>query len=86
MPWSSDYGVIFGFTQLIAWAKCIRKLKGGKATGYDGLTTEHLVYAHPLAVTLGLRFGVVPTDFGCGVVIPLLMVMLLLVTTIEALP
>jgi len=56
----------------------ISKLKGGKAAGHDGLTPEHLWYAHPIIVTLItylfkliIRFGVVPTDFGCGVIIPL---------------
>lgn len=58
--------------------RCFKKLKRGKAAGRDGLMPEHLLYAHPTAVTLLthlfqliIRFGVVPTDFGCGIIIPL---------------
>jgi len=58
--------------------RCVSKLKGGKASGHDGLTPEHLWHAHPIIISLltylfkiVVRFGVVPTDFGCGVVIPL---------------
>ena len=54
------------------------KLKCGKATGYDGLTAEHIVHAHPiLIVLLSLLYqmlvlhGIVPTAFGQGIVIPL---------------
>ena len=57
---------------------CINKLKRGKAAGHDELTTEHLLYAHPmLLVLLSLLFdmlilyGTVPLDFGKGIIIPL---------------
>jgi exonuclease III len=60
-------------------ADCLAKLKWGKAAGCDGLMTEHLVYAHPLLVTLlSLLFqlildnGVVPSKFGEGIIIPLI--------------
>ena len=58
---------------------CIGKLKRGKAAGHDGLTAEHISLAHPIiAVHVALLFrilflhGIVPDDFGCGIVIPLL--------------
>jgi len=58
--------------------RCMNKLKRGKAAGLDGLTSEHLLYAHPVVVTLITHLfkliyqcGIVPTDFGCGVIIPL---------------
>ena len=58
---------------------CIRKMKMGKAAGVDGLTTEHLLYCHPLiTVQLSLiftsmvKFGYVPPDFGVGIIIPLI--------------
>ena len=57
---------------------CIRKLKCGKAAGCDGLTAEHLLYAHPILSMLlshlfdmMLKCNVVPTDFGKGIIIPL---------------
>jgi len=31
------------------------KLKCGKAAGYDGLTAEHIVYAHPILIVLLVR-------------------------------
>jgi len=50
------------------------KLKCGKAAGYDGLTAEHIVYAHSiLIVLLSLLYqmlvlhGIVPTAFGQGI-------------------
>jgi len=55
---------------------CIRRLKRGKAAGHDELTVEHLVHAHPiLVVLLSLLFniiilhGIVPLDFGKGIII-----------------
>jgi len=60
--------------------RCISKLKGGKAAAHDGLTTEHLWYAHPIIATLityiclnltSVLEQSLPTDFGCGVAIPL---------------
>ena len=54
------------------------KLKCGKAAGYDGLTAEHIVCAHPILIVLLSLFyqmlvlhGIVPTAFGQGIVIPL---------------
>jgi len=54
--------------------RCINKLKRGK----DGLTSERLLYVHPVVVTLITHLfklifqcKIVPTDFGCGVIIPL---------------
>ena len=53
-------------------------LKGGKAAGMDGLTAEHLFYAPPVVIRLLsflfqliVHFGLVPTDFACGLIIPL---------------
>jgi len=55
--------------------KCILSLKSGKAPDYDGLTAEHLQYAHPcLGLTiiisrlfeLILAYRVVSDGFGFG--------------------
>ena len=58
--------------------QCIRKMKLGKASGLDGIETEHLVHAHPrLVVLISLLFnqmlvhGRVPSSFGLGIIIPL---------------
>jgi exonuclease III len=58
--------------------KCIKDLKMGKAAGGDGLTSEHILYSHPLlTVLLTVLFnililhGYVPTDFTKGIVIPI---------------
>jgi len=32
--------------------KCLQKLKQGKASGPDDLTSEHLIYAHPYLIVL----------------------------------
>ena len=57
---------------------CIAQLKNGKAPGHDGLTAEHITFAHPiLFVSLSLLFnmlylyGTVPDAFGVGIAIPL---------------
>jgi len=54
-------------------------MKFGKAAGPDGLSTKHLVHAHPtLIMHLSLLFKemarhkIVPNPFGVGVIIPLL--------------
>jgi len=59
--------------------ECIRDLKRGKAAGHDDLTAEHLQNSHPLLmVLLSLLFnmiilyGIVPDDFGKGIIIPLI--------------
>ena len=59
--------------------RCLQKVKFGKAAGPDGLSTEHLVHAHPaLIMHLSLLFKgmarhkIVPDSFGVGVIIPLL--------------
>jgi hypothetical protein len=59
--------------------RCIRNLKCGKAAGPDGLTAEHLLYAHPLLIMhLCLLFrtmishSFVPDDFGLGIIVPLI--------------
>ena len=57
----------------------VYKLKKGKAAGSDNVTVEHLVYAHPclfacikILFNLMLTNGVVPDEFGKGLLIPLL--------------
>ena len=62
--------------------ECIRDLKRGKAAGHDDLTAEHLQNYHPLLmVLLSLLFnmiilyGIVPDDFGKGIIIPSLKIM-----------
>ena len=59
--------------------RCIRKLKLGKACGPDGLSSEHLVNAHPLlvihlcALFRGMFLhGFVPDAFGFGIIFPLM--------------
>ena len=59
--------------------KYIRQLKTGKAQGPDGLSAEHLQYAHPKIVMLLTSLfqaiaihQFVPTDFGKGLIIPLI--------------
>ena len=56
----------------------MQKLKKGKSAGLDKLTTEHLIYAHPsvivslkLLFNMMLVYGLVPDDFGKGLLIPL---------------
>ena len=57
----------------------IHKLKLGKAVGPDGLSSEHLLYAHPiLTAHLSLLFHnmlnhcFVPHDFGVGFIVPII--------------
>ena len=59
--------------------QCIEGLKNGKAASVDGLTAEHIYFAHPISsVHLALLFvilykrSMVPEDFGRCVVVPLL--------------
>ena len=59
--------------------RCINKLKRGKAAGMDGLKVEHLIFAHPIIVQqlaqlfqIIIHVAVVPTNFGCGMIIPLI--------------
>ena len=58
--------------------KAVGSLKFGKASGADGITTEHLRYAHPSIVfhlkslfNLILLHSYVPNDFGRGIIVPL---------------
>ena len=53
-------------------------MKRGKAAGFDNLTLEHLTFSHPSLVThlcrlfnLCLKHGYVPSEFGRGIVVPL---------------
>ena len=57
----------------------VQSLKVGKASSLDGISAEHLKYAHPSIVfhlkqlfNLILIHGHVPDAFGQGVVVPLL--------------
>lgn len=59
--------------------RCIRKLNLRKDSGRDDLSAKHLIYAYPLlTVHLCAQFsgiavhGFVLTDFGYGIIIPLL--------------
>ena len=54
-------------------------MKLGKDPGIDGIEAEHLRYAHPrtcfiLAILLNamIIYGVVPSMFGLGIVVPLI--------------
>jgi len=58
---------------------CIKDLKRAKTARHDELTAKHLLHAHPILVTLlSLLFnmlavnGMVPRDFGKGIIIPLI--------------
>ena len=59
--------------------KCILDLISGKAAGIHGLVAEHIRLARPILhdhlVCLFLmmyKHGIVPDDFGTGIVIPLI--------------
>ena len=60
--------------------RCIRKLKLGKASGPGGLSSEHLVNAHPLLVIFHLcslfrgiiLHGFVSDAFAFGIIVPLM--------------
>jgi len=59
--------------------KCTGMLKHGKAPGIDGLSTEHIVYCHPIIIVQltclfnsMLKLGYVLDEFGTGVIIPLM--------------
>jgi len=55
------------------------QLKLRKAAGYDNITAEHIIFAHPKLIillcdlfNLMLVHGYVPVSFGKGVLVPLL--------------
>jgi len=59
--------------------KCIQRLHVGKASGPDDLSSEHLKYTHPLVVVqlchlfrIMVIHGLVPDNFGNGIIVPLL--------------
>ena len=59
-------------------AKCIGKLKRGKAPGLDGLSVEHIVNCRAIIIiqltcmfNCILQLGYVPDAFGTGVIVPL---------------
>jgi hypothetical protein len=59
--------------------RAIRQMKTGKASGMDGLMTEHIINSHPILIILLtilfnalLKYKRVPLDFTRGIVIPLL--------------
>ena len=58
---------------------CLRNMKLHKAAGVDELEVEHLLYAHPLVLTMlvtlfnsMLLLGYVPNDFGKGIIVPVI--------------
>jgi len=58
--------------------KAIDNIEGNKAPGFDGITIEHIKYAHPSVVivittlfNILLDLGLVPDDFGVGVTTPI---------------
>jgi len=68
---SKDFHVDVKMTDI-----CINKLKQGKAAGMDGVNVENLMFAHPIIVQqlaqlfqIIIHVAVVPTNFGCGVII-----------------
>lgn len=59
--------------------KALEKMKMGKASGFDGIVKEHLLYSHPsIIIYLMLLFNMmathcfVPDDFGTGVMVPII--------------
>jgi len=57
---------------------CIRKLKRGKASGFDNITADHVIKSHGIVVVqltclfnCMIRQGYVPDAFGTGIIIPL---------------
>ena len=58
--------------------KVVSNLKLGKAAGLDGLTTEHVLYSHPIIITvlkklfnLMIAAKYVPIEFGFGLSVPI---------------
>ena len=58
--------------------RLVKSSKTGKAAGLDGLTAEHLQFAHPICIlilcklfNLMLKFSYVPNAFGIGVLVPI---------------
>ena len=56
----------------------IHSLKFGKAAGLDGITAEHIIYSHPVVVSLLVKLfnlmimlNYIPVEFGFGLSIPL---------------
>jgi len=67
------------FVELNELQECISKLKPGNDISFKSIYNEHIIYgcAHLfvhlcLLFNVLLRHGIVPTDFGVGVIIPLL--------------
>lgn len=57
----------------------LNSIKRGKASGFDGISIEHFLFAHPIVLSclkilfnLMLLCGYVPNAFGCGIMIPLI--------------
>jgi len=57
----------------------LNQLKIGKACGFDGISKENIIYAHPAIIfhlktlfNLIYDHGFVPDDFGKGITIPLI--------------
>jgi len=58
---------------------CINGLKRGKASGFDSLGNEHIMFCHPILVNILMHLfnaiilsGYVPDAFGVGVIVPLI--------------
>ena len=71
--------VSFHFVNVSNVQKRIEDLKRGKAAGCDGLTAEHICFAHPIlsvhlayVVAMMYKHSLVRDDFGKGIIIPLL--------------
>ena len=57
----------------------VQSLKCGKAAGADGVAAEHLKFSHPSLIchlknlfNLIMLHGYVPSNFGCGIIVPIL--------------
>lgn len=60
-------------------SRCLSQMKRNKAPGIDGIETEHLLYAHPIAVVqlcvlfnIMLKHCVVPELFCNGIIVPVI--------------
>ena len=78
-PLASKESLILSYqTDVELVDQCIRHQHLGKASGPDGLSAEHLVYAHPNLVihlkhlfSLIFAHGFVPDNFGYGILVPI---------------
>ena len=69
--------VRFNIFDIEALEKVIKRLRPGTANGVDGISVEHIIYAHPIVVSILRRlfylmfyFAVVPASFCQSYIVP----------------